>query len=324
MEIDAQAVQNMFLMLYPYAKERIEQVKSENLKFAHYTSAFAAIEIISKKQVWLRNSSAMNDFLEVEHGHRCLASAWRDEESGVRLQSLLEKLKGGLSKVLADAFDQRAYERNNESYLIAICEHGNGAIGEEKYGRLSMWRAYGGDTNVAIVFNNKAFMGGSDTLNAFTCPVFYCDEDGFKAEASRVADGLEANMELAHAIGPDGIVGMLQAVFHFVALSTKHPGFAEEREWRTIYSPTIFPSKIINFDVEIINGIPQKVYKLPLQNLPEQGFTGATVPELLEEIIIGPSQHAWEMRDALIEVIQEAGVEDAHSKVRCSDIPLRR
>ncbi|MEP2031043.1 MAG: hypothetical protein ABJI96_20280 [Paracoccaceae bacterium] len=44
-------------LFMPYAMDRLEAVKKNNIKFAHYTSAFAATQIIGKKEVWLRNRS---------------------------------------------------------------------------------------------------------------------------------------------------------------------------------------------------------------------------------------------------------------------------
>jgi len=324
MEDNKQLVFQLSIALSPYAMEKLQAAREGNIRFSHYTSAFVAMEIIEKKEVWLRNAVVMNDFSEVQHGQECLKASWFDDGVGGRLKAILNSLKPGLSDELATAFDQRGHDRAAQSYLISISEHGNGTIDEDKYGRLSMWRAYGGDTNVAFVFKNTPFLSESNALNAFTSPVFYGDAERFKPQFSRTVDALEQNLDLAKQLGPDVVKQVLQNAFHFAALSAKHPGLAEEREWRVIFSPTIWPSERIPSSIKTIGGVPQRVYRLPLVNYPDEGFVGATLPELLEEIIIGPTESAFSIYDALVEKLSEAGVENPWEKVRRSNIPLRR
>lgn len=316
--------QKLAYLVMPHAMARVQEVREKGTKFAHYTSAFAALQIIEKNTVWMRNAVVMNDFSEVQHGQGCLKASWHDESIGGRLRALLDRLQPGLGQMVAEEFDKRVHDREVQSYLISISEHGDGALDEDKYGRLSMWRAYGGNTNVAFVFNNKPFLASSTALNAFTSPVFYCDEARFKAQFLEMVEGLESNFDFLQQVGLNQLVLSLGWAFHFAALSTKHPGFAEEREWRIIHSPTMLPSNKIGFDIETVEGVPQRVYKLKLQNHPEEGFVGATLPELLEEIIIGPTQSPWPIYDAIATKLEEQGVQDAWNKVRNSNIPLRR
>lgn len=310
--------------LSPYTVEKIESVKANNTKFVHYTSAANALSIIKNETVWMRNASEMNDFSEVQHGQMCLSAAWNDATQGARLQGLLESIESGLSTRLQQAFDSRVYDRRRESFMISVSEHGKGIADEDKFGRLSMWRAYGGDTNVALVLNNGPFMRESTATNAFTSPVFYADKDAFVREFQRVVDALERNLDFAKELGGETVKSVLENIFHFAALSTKHPGFAEEQEWRVIYFPTMFPSDKIDFDIEVVNGVPQRVYKFPLQDFPDEGFYDVTVPNLLEEIIIGPTASAMTIYDALGGALVQAGVSDGFKRVNISDIPLRR
>ncbi|MDJ0278670.1 hypothetical protein QLH51_17900 [Sphingomonas sp. 2R-10] len=43
-------------------------MKAEGLKFAHYTTAENALNIMAVKSVWLRNAAVMNDHSEIEPG----------------------------------------------------------------------------------------------------------------------------------------------------------------------------------------------------------------------------------------------------------------
>src|ERR1700722_17593128 len=41
-------------------------------RFVHYTSADAALKIINSKRVWMRNTTCMSDYREVQHGYDVL------------------------------------------------------------------------------------------------------------------------------------------------------------------------------------------------------------------------------------------------------------
>ena len=77
-------------------------------------------------------------------------------------------------------------------------------------------------------------------------------------------------------------------------------------------------------EVTTINGIPQTVYKIPLLNIPEEGFLNAEIPELIDRIIIGPTQYPTAIAEAIEAQLVEAGVSDAGDRIVISDIPLRQ
>ena len=139
-----------------HAMKRVATIKENKIRFSHYTSAFAALQIIENEEVWLRNAVLMNDFSEIQHGQNCIAATWRDPSvgglEGGRLYALLEDIEPGLTQKVAASFDDNQFHRNVQSYLTSISEHGDGTTDEDKYGRLSMWRAYGGNTNVAKAY----------------------------------------------------------------------------------------------------------------------------------------------------------------------------
>lgn len=317
-------IDKFYRELFPYANAKMDAAQKAGTRFVHYTSAQSALSIIQNETVWMRSARAMNDFSEVDHGLSCLRAAWNHEVHGHKFKSLLNSIEGGLAKRFEVAYTERLPERFNETFLISISEHGNKELEEDKYGRLSMWRAYGGDTNVAFVFNNGPFLRESSATNAYTSPVLYCDEASFCEEFSKVVSNLDEHLKTAKSPDSVQLFSILLNVFHFATLSTKHKGFSEEREWRVIYSPTMSPSDKITFDLETIAGVPQRVYKFPLKNYPEQGHFGVTIPELLSEIIIGPTSQGFLIYDALVRALESVGVEEAAKKVKISNIPLRR
>jgi hypothetical protein len=112
-------------------------------------------------------------------------------------------------------------------------------------------------------------------------------------------------------------------MLRFLALSTKHPGFAEEREWRILYAPRLEESPYITREIIALNGIPQPIYKLPLENIEKVGLRAA-IPDLLDRIIIGPTEWPVALGTAFEELLKDAGVVDAEHKISLSQIPLRR
>ena len=307
-------------LFFPYAHRRQTTVQTKGIRFVHYTSADAAANILRTKEVWMRKSSCMNDYMEVEHGLECLSSAYKGER-GRRFQQVLNNIFDGISEEIAALFDGWQNHLRDETYLMCVSEHDDT---EDGFGRLSMWRAYSEGTGVALVLNNAPFLAPSDALKAYTSPVAYLDDKTFGEELGKIADGIDANSDVVRALGRDAITTYISYAFKFAALCTKHPGFKEEREWRVVYSPTLDKSSYLIKEIQVIRGTPQPIYKIPLRNIPDEGFVGAEIPELLDRIIIGPSEYPTAMREAFRDLLAEAGVDDPTNRIYVSSIPLRQ
>jgi hypothetical protein len=108
------------------------------------------------------------------------------------------------------------------------------------------------------------------------------------------------------------------------AVSLKHVGFVEEREWRVIYMPDVNRSNLIAPAIQVIGGIPQIVYKIPLEENPANNVVGVGIPALVDRVIIGPTTYPGPIQAAFVAALQAAGVTDAPSRVFLSGIPLRQ
>jgi hypothetical protein len=75
--------------------------------------------------------------------------------------------------------------------------------------------------------------------------------------------------------------------------------------------------------VEVLGGVPQVVYALPLRDDPDNGLFGADIPSLLDRIIVGPTNYPYVTMRAFQSVLEDLDVEDFKKKVVASDIPLR-
>ncbi|WP_372603884.1 DUF2971 domain-containing protein [Actibacterium sp.] len=317
-------IKNIVPFLLPEHFQKVEDAKKNKISFVHYTSADSLLKILSGG-MWLRNARFMNDFSEIDHGGECLRKAW-NSGSGQEFRKLLDNFSEGFSDKFSTFFDSYNHSRTYESYLFSVGEHGSEATNEDEYGRLSMWRAYGGNVNVAIVLNQTAFFNETDALSAYTVPVVYRTVEQFESYFETITPRISAILSARSGLDPDFLKGQLFWAFHFLTLSIKHPGFEEEKEWRVVYSPNHWKSTSIKSSTEVIQGIPQKVFTLKLESDPKVGLVGLSPDELLKEVIIGPTEPDYEipLRDAIVAKLEEASVADARSKVRFSGIPLRR
>jgi hypothetical protein len=124
-------------------------------------------------------------------------------------------------------------------------------------------------------------------------------------------------------LGKQPVFNWIFEVFKNIVFCVKHPGFKEEREWRVIYNPVYSKSEHIKSSIEVIAGIPQKVYKIPLKDIPDANFAGASIPDFIDRIIIGPNEHQTVLKNAFKELLLEAGCKDVDHLIYCSGIPLR-
>lgn len=306
-------------LFYPVAFKKLVEATAKNLRFVHYTGADTALKIVQNREVWMRRSSVMNDFLEIEYGLACLKAAF--EKHRERFKRLFDGIFPGFSAKLIERFDGWQPLLRSDTYIACLSEHD---ASEDQLGRLSMWRAYGQNTGVAIVLNGGPFLRPSHALKAYTSPVAYLTPDEFVEEFDGLLSGIEAEIEFVKEKGEDVAFTYIFGAFRSAALCTKHPGFHEEREWRVIYSPAFNRSERVRSDIVSIAGVPQPICKIPLEDVPEEGLRGIEIPDFIERIIIGPTDHPHVIAAAAIGILSKAGVTDANKRIYISDIPLRR
>jgi hypothetical protein len=306
-------------MLMPYANARVDEVRKSGTRFVQYTTAEAALAILTSREVWMRNASCMNDYSETRFGFQRVYEAYASPP-GQLFQAALDGVHAGTTDELKKRFDPLAPSVLSHTYLACFSEHRDE---EDQHGRLSMWRAYGGQTGVAIVMNNHPFVSPSDALNAWTSPVAYVRGIEFIEQLEAIAAQISANTEWLRQIPREQLVEAVTRMLIFSAVSMKHIGFEEEREWRVVYLPHVATStKLIEAHVAI-GGVPQPIFKIPLVNYPDEGFTGAEPRELINRIIIGPTQYPIAVQSSLLARLYDLKVPNPHEKVVISGIPLR-
>ena len=307
-------------IFFPFTEQKKLDVKSAGCRFVYYTTADTATSILRNKQIWMRNTAAMKDYLEVEHGFDCLNAVCKTEP-GNSFNAALNACFPGLADEVRDFFNGWLPSIRRDTYITCLSEH---LPEEDQHGRLSMWRAYGGQTGVALVLNGAVMFSNSGALNVFSSPVAYLNPDAFAAQFEQVVKSMKCEVDYVKSLGCEVVKQIVFNMLRFAVLCTKHPGFHEEREWRVVASPIMHPTPHATFAVEVIHGTPQTVLKLDLQNHPEKGLVGLAIPELLDRIIIGPCEFPQIITGAFLRLLEEAGVPEPGKKIIVSDIPLRQ
>jgi hypothetical protein len=247
-----------------------------------------------------------------------LLKTYRDTKAGERFKAAVDGAHSGVSKEITDNFDPWVNEYRSNTYVVSISEHEDD---EDANGRLSMWRAYGGKSGVALVVKSAPFLTVSDALGAYSSPVAYFSGQEFEQHFDRIAAAIEANGDVVKNAPKNAIINMVHEAFRYGMICCKHPGFTEEREWRIVYNPQRDNKGVIKRSVEIVNGIVQPIYSIPLTDVP--GYVNLELSEILDRVIIGPTQYPSALLEAFRIELEQAGVPDPHKKVIVSDIPLR-
>jgi len=304
---------------FPYASAATERVRGLGGRFAYYTTAATAVQILRNREIWMRNTLVMNDFMEVDHGLNCLIEGYRSQV-GQELDAALNACFPEIAQEIKDLFNAWIPGFRRDTFVTCLSEH---TTEEDAHGRLSMWRAYGGTAGVALVFNGDVIFRESDALAAYCSPVGYLDALGVTSELKAVAARIQTNQQYVKTLGRQGLKDSIFHMLRFAAVCTKHPAFREEREWRVVASPAIQASDLLSSSTEVVGGVPQTVLKIKLEDHVDRGLYGLTPTALIERVLVGPCEHPDVICRAMRHVMQEAGVEELEKKVVDTGIPLR-
>jgi hypothetical protein len=317
MTLDLKKWQQTF---FPFYAQKEDEVSADpNSRFVHYSSAEALIGILRSQQMWMRNASLMNDFLEIEYGAGLLDRAL-DSPAGERLMQACSEVDSSMPDRLRRQHNAWLESYRESTYIISLSEH---LPNKDEFGRLSMWRAYAPKDGIALVLKKYPFFAPTTEVSAYTHPVLYADEAGFYCQFEGMVEALAASKEYLAELGSGAVFNSLFHAFQGAVLATKHQGFSEEREWRVVYSPGHERSKHIDTGVEIVRGLPQLVCKLPLKRYGGAVPLDVSLGSILDRIIVGPSAHSKAIREAVAYEMGLLGIPDPESKVFVSKIPLR-
>jgi hypothetical protein len=296
--------------LFNYPKDH----ENPTARFVHYTSAEAGISIIQSQRLWMRNTMCMSDYREVQHGFDNFHSFFAMQPNEANFLAALDKCFPGIGKEAFAIFNKWLTDIRTNTYITSLSEHDTS---EDIPGRLSMWRAFGSDSaRVAIVLKTKWRSDTGIRLRLTVSPVTYLAKNAVHEMLLEVIENVQRHCDFLQSLGKQQVLNYLVHMLMTEVVCHKHEGFREEKEWRAIYAPARLPSDVIQSDVRVISGVPQVIYKIPLEG-------EFHLKDLLDRIIIGPTQYSLAIAQALITELLKIGVSDAANRVFMSDIPIR-
>lgn len=254
-------------IIMPYALKQMQATYQRTPdqthgRFVHYTTAEAALNIIRTKRFWLRNTNCMSDYREVQYGFDIFNRYFLDAAKRKAFVDAFDACIPGVADDGFAAFNNWWQDLRLNTYIACLSEHQDS---EDSHGRLSMWRAFGGTgTRVGIVLRFPFVSISAVSLALNFSPVAYLPESGAHGIIDEVIANVQANRDYLRTLKREGLVYLVFHMFASGIVCLKHQGFHEELEWRAVYTPKRWSSAIMESSTEVVAGVPQIVYKVPL------------------------------------------------------------
>lgn len=178
---------------------------------------------------------------------------------------------------------------------------------------------------VVVVFSLPEFTArqAADAFNLLFSPVAYLPEEHVHKIIEEVISNVHEYCYLLQSVDRSYVLNTALNMFIAGVTCLKHEGFHEEREWRSIYSPKRNPSSLMDFATEVVGGVPQPIYKIPLDATVNPALATLDFARIFDRMIIGPSPYPWPMVEPYAEALTKSGVSDAAQRVSLSLIPIR-
>lgn len=291
---------------------------------AHYTSIGSLENILKSQEIWFSNPLLMNDFEELRFGlntalelifeSKSVRDATRSADEHRKLLELFE-------------FYFKEYDDNKafDTYVFCTSEHGE----NDGDGILSMWRGYGGKgKGAAMIFDTSMIKASQDAPLIFA-KVQYATVEDRKIRLTKIIDAWAARLKESTDRISDKLFHypayMLFEATKIFALTWKHIGFSEEREWRIIYLRERDTSGLLKNQIGYVVtkfGIEPKL-KFRLEpnlalNQPTLSFE-----TIVPKILLGPRLSTPFSTKAASRMIEVIGLQGMADRVSGSTIPYR-
>lgn len=314
-------IQALFQPLYDDLKGD-DSFPSRRPLLAHYTSVTVLEAILRNNEVWFSNPLFMNDMEEVRFGINAGANlflASPEIESGCGSKQRFDLLKTSFNHW----YNQFANDHVLDTYVFCLSEHTK----DDNDGLLSMWRGYGGNGNGAAIVFDTAKIAALEESPLIIANVHYgTAEERLNWLRQRIAQfaGILASSGI-----PDDKLWLASFLFFerikLFAIFTKHRGFKEENEWRTVYMRNRDAAKTFDrmFSYAVgARGVEPKL-KLKIETIPGMPETDLSLSQVVERIILGPSLSSPLARGSVLKMLDTLGLSDLKERVIASTIPFR-
>jgi hypothetical protein len=299
-----------------------EKLLTGKLLLAHYTSVEVLEQIIQQSEVWFSNPLFMNDLEEMRFGlneglQQFMTSKAVDDAAGSTERS----------RKLRQAFEHyfSTYDANGafDTYIFCLSEHEP----NNTDGLLSMWRGYGGHgKGAALVFDTSQLTTRADSPLIIAAVKYDTTEK--RLETIKILIGKWAAILKGAAIPDDRLFEASHFIFEMLklnALTSKHDGFSEEREWRAMYMPDRDTTGIFRnrFGYWMGNKGAEPKLKFKIEPIPDFSPPDLSLEKILSRIILGPTLSTPLARKSIERMLEILGHPTLKEKLVVSSIPLR-
>lgn len=257
----------------------------------HYCSAGTLLKILDSKCLWLNQANVMNDSMECQWYRYVLDFIFGKLQADDRLDQ--QKLLDAYKQIILTG-------ETTPKYMVCFSEDGD---------LLSQWRGYADDgRGFSIGFNVRKMnipatpplMNGADAKSLGLFNVIY----DLTRQQQLIEVGLRKNVDGQKHYIEASALAAFASVF-------KNPGFAEEKEWRLVYSPLLLgPNK---FDY---SSMPHSFRETKYGIVPYFKWFFENKLDSIEEIVIGP-QNGINQNDLKV-ILSETGFDVQNIKIRQS------
>jgi hypothetical protein len=263
---------------------------------------------------------------------------WFGLQEGIRIVqeahsgSELMDLAGGIDIFKKISLEYRKFiglfstQKAMDVYVICFSEYD---WQEQPDGLLSMWRGYGANgAGVALVFNTRfvTLTPGSPFL---LTKVRY----GTRSDrAEWLKDSFARCLTLLRDKGDGGNYEHLwHTAWHmfrltlYQSLSSKHPGFAEENEWRMVYLGDLDNHKLFNDQrtYYIRGNTVEPKLKFPIKPSPLEPQQNWNLDTILDRVVLGPTHYSSFAMTSVRRMLESCGKRSFGGKLWASEIPYR-
>jgi hypothetical protein len=289
---------------------------------AHYTSIEVIEKIVCHEELWLSNPLFMNDLEELRFGMVEGKRIFEQSSAVARLCGSTQR-KGTIVHAFRSYSESFEKEHALDVYVFCLSEHNP----EDYDGRLSMWRAYGGQGRGAALVFNASFITKEPESPMLVAKVSYVTQaQRFTWLEQKIEEA--CNVAGSEAIADDDLYLVAYWIFTIIklyALKFKHKGFDEEKEWRLIYMPDRDERGMLKDRLGYVlgpRGVEPKL-KLKIEPLPIAKPADWTFSSIVERIILGPSAASPLAVAGVKRMLQSLGKPEFCGRVHASTIPLR-
>jgi len=310
----------------------------------HYTSMDGFKRIYESQVLWVKYFRDLNDSSEIFLSQEFVANrvipickkVMKQHRGNAALKKAIKEFKGrdNLAKHEADiivsamfevAFGHHERKELFSPHIFSFCDHAADAY-PNRHGLLSMWRGYGKDGGVSLVFDRDKLNGCLEleseefAFNTLMLTNVVYDDD-LKAIDSELRPALEKIESYAYkfftdAAGVDHVAELLPDFLRFVA-RLKHRSFHEEHEVRIIAIPWD--------DDEAKSARPDELKNRKIKKRHARKgahfidlFDGDKTPRLpIERIIVGPHPDQKLRQDELARLLGRS----SKIEITCSETP---